>query len=71
MSDTSTVFPFEHKNNIRVGIGRVLWGPSTTDISGNFHQPGWVLPGGLRTDNSARAYAVAVEINAICGAARG
>lgn len=59
--------PFGHPNNIKVGVGRIIWvEKAMTNLSVAYeNQPweslpdGWVLPGGERTQNAALAYAMA------------
>ncbi|MBT2326097.1 hypothetical protein J7E62_27590 [Variovorax paradoxus] len=60
---------FDHPNNIRVGLGRVLWAKEATDTSGIHHPEGWVLPGGVRTRDGETAHAVASAIDAFTGKA--
>ena len=47
-------FKFNHPNDIRIGLGRVIW-----------TQDGWVLPGGKRTTNLENARAVAQNIDTL------
>lgn len=69
LDHTPAAFPFEHKNNIKVGNGRVLWDLATTDISGIIHPAGWVLPGGMRTASKYEAHAAATEIDRLISGA--
>ena len=69
--------PFNHPNNITFGeghfvrdgvkysaVGRVLFaGTPTRPQGGRLLEPGWVLPGGVRTLDRAEAIAVAETIN--------
>lgn len=59
---------FHHPKNIRVGRARILWAPSVISTSGLHHPEGWVLPGGARTRDEARARAAAVTVDALSGA---
>lgn len=63
MLEERAIGSFDHKNNITVGKGRVLWGKSATCTSGLHHPEGYVLPGGVRTLDRARAHAVASAID--------
>lgn len=54
---------YEHKKNISIGRGRILWGTSTTDIGGKLHPPGWVLPGGSRIQDEPAAHAAALVLD--------
>lgn len=65
--DVTTVFA--HAKNITVGKGRVLWAPATTDTSGLEHEAGWVLPGGIRTQDLVAAHAAAMSLHDLIGAA--
>lgn len=60
-SEFSPALPFVDHRNIVVGKARVIWARAVD------HRPeGWVLPGGLRTDNFAEAHGVAVRMNELC-----
>lgn len=52
--------PFFHKKNITFGRGRIIYAPPDMN-----HEASWILPGGARTTNHQRAFAVAVEIDRI------
>jgi hypothetical protein len=55
---------FHNHHNIRVGRGRILFAATpTTDSSGRYHPPGWVLPGGRRTQDREIALAAAHRID--------
>lgn len=55
---------FQHPKNITVGTGRVLYAErGYTRATGGVLQAGWVLPGGQRTDDEARARMVAANID--------
>lgn len=54
---------FEHKRNIRLGKGRIIYGPAVIDISGRAHPAGWVLPGGVRIQDEAAAHAAALALD--------
>ena len=49
--------------NITFGFGRVLWARGCTDASGNAHHEGWVLPGGIRTQDERVATAAALLLD--------
>ncbi len=51
---------FVDKRNIAVGKTRVIWARATDSQA-----EGWVLPGGARTQDRARAYEVAVQLDAL------
>lgn len=58
---------FQHPKNITVGTGRVLYAErgyarATLGMVGVL-PAGWVLPGGQRTDDEARARMVAANID--------
>ncbi|OUM00566.1 hypothetical protein [Variovorax sp. JS1663] len=57
--------PFKHqKNIILVGTkGRILWAKACTCTAGIHHPEGYVLPGGERTQNRARAEFAASTID--------
>ncbi len=65
--------PFKHERNITVGQGRIMYASEKSHpviavddfgegVRGGL-KPGWVLPGGRRTQDSAEAYAAAQWIN--------
>lgn len=56
---------FAHVKNIAIGLGRVIWADGTTDCAGKAHAPGWVVPGGQRTLDEARARAAATLLNSL------
>jgi hypothetical protein len=60
---------FDHPKNIRIGNGRILWAKACTCTAGIHHPEGWILPGGERTQDSARAHAAALTIDELSGAA--
>lgn len=61
--DQEPTKPYTHPKNIYIGMGRILWSDYVIDSNGIAHQEGWVLPGGERTTDEARARAVAGKIN--------
>lgn len=61
---------FDDKRNVTVGVGRVIYARSSMDRDGRYFPEGWVLPGGARTDNHERAYAVARAIDESFGDGR-
>lgn len=61
--DTNAAAVFDHPNNITVGQGRIIWGPSCCGTDGFPHPEGWVLPGGRRTRNEEFARAVALKLD--------
>ena len=62
--DKEPTAPYTHPKNIYIGMGRILWSDYVIDGNGKAHQEGWVLPGGKRTTDEAKARAVAGKINA-------
>lgn len=54
---------FFHPLNITFGHGRILYAPEGIGPGDTWHPAGWALPGGVRTTDRNRAYAVAVEID--------
>ncbi len=61
-TDTQPSPPFTDPKNITVGKARVIWVKAI-----DYRPEGWVLPGGLRTQNFAEAHGVAVAMNQIMG----
>lgn len=49
--------------DVQVGAARVPWAHATTQRDNTYHAPGWVLPGGSRTTERARAEVVAANIH--------
>lgn len=62
--DKEPTSPYTDEKKIYIGTGRILWGDYLIDSNGKAHQAGWVLPGGKRTTNEAKARLVAGKINA-------
>ena len=54
---------FQHPKNITVGTGRVLYAERGYTRATSVLPAGWVLPGGQRTDDEARARMVAANID--------
>jgi hypothetical protein len=54
---------FQHPKNITVGTGRVLYAERGYTRATGVLPAGWVLPGGQRTDDEARARMVAANID--------
>ncbi len=54
---------FQHPKNITVGTGRVLYAERGYTRATGALPAGWVLPGGQRTDDEARARMVAANID--------
>jgi len=52
--------PFNDPRNITVGATRVVWAKATGP-----HSEGWVLPGGVRTQDRGRAVAHAMQMEAL------
>ena len=50
--------PYEHKKNIHIGHGRIVWGQPWGAMPS-----GWVLPGGERTNDYDRATFAASAID--------
>lgn len=50
---------FHHQKNIQVGRGRILYDETGGIKGGQWHPPGWVLPGGRRTQDYTTAYKMA------------
>ncbi len=66
------IFRFEHPNDILIGKGRIIYAPETFKYIGVHPEyqnhtflEGWVLPGGIRTRDRARAEAAARAIDAM------
>ena len=55
---------FHHQKNIQVGRGRILYDETGGIKGGQWHPPGWVLPGGARTSDIDEARAAADWIDA-------
>lgn len=55
-------FRFESPFDITIGKGRIIWAEAT-EIKGTVLPAGWVLPGGERTQDRARAEEVALAID--------
>lgn len=49
--------------DIHIGAGHVPFAQSTTTRDNTYHPAGYVLPGGQRTDDRARAELVAANIS--------
>ena len=62
MQETDHGF-FWHPENLSSGKGRILYAKGSTGCDGVWRPEGWCLPGGERTTNRQRAFAVAVEID--------
>ena len=65
-------FRFSHPNDIVIGQGRIIYAPETFKYIGihpAYHNhtflEGWVLPGGIRTRDRARAEEAARAIDAM------
>ena len=64
-------FQFKHPNDITIGRGRIIWAEALTyegkhpPYQGETFPEGWVLPGGVRTQDRALAEAVAKQIDEI------
>ena len=58
---------FHHVKNIQVGRGRILYDETGGVKNGQWHPPGWVLPGGSRTADFVEAYKTAEEIDRLSG----
>ena len=58
---------FHHQKNIQVGRGRILYDETGGIKGGQWHPPGWVLPGGARTGDFTEAYKAAEEIDRLSG----
>ena len=56
--------PFEHPQNITVGLARVIYGPMHCAWR---NSNGWHLPGCKFTESREDAYACAVEMNRLMG----
>ncbi|MGI4776934.1 MAG: hypothetical protein ACRYGA_02255 [Janthinobacterium lividum] len=67
MNENTGYQRFAHPKNIANGKGRVMWADATRDCTGRTHEAGWVLPGGIRTQDEATARAVAVALNEMAG----
>lgn len=57
--------PFEHRKNIQIGQGRIVWRKACS-----VYTEGWVLPGGEITINYDKASRAAFEIDQIARAAK-
>ena len=55
---------YYHPHNIQIGLGRIIWGPETF-VDGVHYVPGWVLPGGRRTQSESIARQAAEYINRV------
>jgi len=62
--DTTQSKPFDHAQNIVVGLARVIYG--TYGYSWE-QKAGWFIPGGRFTQDREDAHACAVEINRLLG----
>jgi hypothetical protein len=58
---------FHHVKNITVGRGRILYDETGGIKGGQWHPPGWVLPGGARTGDFTEAYKAAEAIDLMSG----
>ena len=63
-------FRFDHPMDIVRGEGRIVFAREGTIANDRIFRPGWVLPGGERTDDQERAVAAAQAINSIALKAR-
>jgi hypothetical protein len=67
MSELNEPRPFDHAKNITVGRGRILYDETGGVKNGQWHPPGWVLPGGARTGDVVEAYKAAEAIDLMSG----
>lgn len=56
---------FDDVRNYTYGYGRLIWAEAALTNDGMLHPPGWVLPGGERTNDIEKAAAVAKWIDSI------
>lgn len=56
---------FNHKKNITIRRGRIIWADETVSMTTGYHPAGWVLPGGQRTQIEAEAIEAALLIDQI------
>lgn len=68
LEDTGTA-SFYHRKNIQSGLGRILFAKATTPTDGLYRPEGWVMPGGIRTNDAARAKHAAEVIDVLSRAA--
>ncbi len=59
--------PYHLPKNITVGRGRILYDETGGIKNGQWHPPGWVLPGGARTGDFTEAYKAAEAIDLMSG----
>jgi hypothetical protein len=64
MSDFE-IASFYHPKNITSGFGRIVFAKATTTLAGHYMPEGWVLPGGQRTSDEARAKRCADSIDEV------
>ena len=64
MSDKHELRPYHHQKNITVGRGRILYDSTGGIQGGKWVSPGWVIPGGARTNDYETAYRAAEFIDA-------
>lgn len=57
------IAPFHHVKNVTVGRGRILYDDQGGIQGGRWVQPGWVLPGGRRTQDAEEAIQAASWID--------